>query len=305
MNCIMAPVNFRKHVKPKHLLTLACFPLCLKVQKRPTNLRPCSRRCSQAKSVLGSWKMSEKSCLTLLRVAISVRGRELQERQYRHTKKQYDVYIMYICESPLCWTFLNKISSLILSCLHKKITTLEHLRMIVEACKAEAQNWIIFGLNGINTHINTHSFQWNKHGTSQASEQECPHNNVNFIHFQIFISFFLLNILSTKPFVFFLSTLLWGHPNLIFPKDLRRCEDVITNALWLAFNKSSRWFMEKLTLLEISSWPIFFMVQKKSLEKICWKNRLFFLSFQFHSIPFLPFPTPNAAYAHRISTNII
>ena len=70
--------------------------LCLKVQKRPTNLRPCSRRCSHAKSVLGSWEMSEKSCLTL-RVAISVRCRELQERQDRHgyTKKLYDVIMMY------------------------------------------------------------------------------------------------------------------------------------------------------------------------------------------------------------------
>ena len=87
-------------MKPNHgrfpvdTLTLACFPLCLKVQKRPTNLRPCSRRCSHAKSVLGSWEMSEKSCLTL-RVANSVRCRELQERQY-YTKKLYDVIMMYI-----------------------------------------------------------------------------------------------------------------------------------------------------------------------------------------------------------------
>ena len=61
-------------------------------------------------------------------------------------------------------------------------------------------------------------------------------------------------------------------PNLIFPKDLGRCEDVITNALWLSFNKSSRWFMEKLTLLEISSWPIvFFTVKKNRLQTKTWK----------------------------------
>lgn len=74
------------------------FPLCLKVQKRPTNLRPCSRRCSHAKSVLGSWEMSEKSCLTL-RVAISVRCRELQERQDRtwiYKETIWCVIMMYI-----------------------------------------------------------------------------------------------------------------------------------------------------------------------------------------------------------------
>lgn len=92
--------------------------------------------------------MSEKSCLTL-RVAISVRCRELQERQDRHgyTKKLYDVIIMMYISVNLNFFEQNFQSSFVLSSPKKTRLqvpnghdSLEHLRMIVEACEAEAQN---------------------------------------------------------------------------------------------------------------------------------------------------------------------